>query len=259
MSNNSKPDRNRALLEARLSGKTYKECGLQFEISRARAQEICAKKGPSYARGVAKQMAEAGNPKLDIEAKLSQYAERGLLKPEKVRDTLRAALRQAGRVQDLALQSGFWIYGPNTMEEKMKAVQVRRPEGWEPVDATIFLHGVCGVFALALHHLLGYPIEVLLDDSEGEMWARLVHLYCPVEVREQQGYADVRGITTSWDGFLAEFADLSETWEHQKVDPDELREQLLAEMDNEAFCEFYGIAAALIREENWAYDGARME
>ena len=102
----------------------------------------------------------------------------------------------------------------------MKAVQVRRPEGWEPVDATIFLHGICGVFALALHHLLGYPIEVLLDDSEGEMWARLVHLYCPVEVREQQGYADVRGITTSWDGFLAEFADLSETWEHQKVDPD---------------------------------------
>ena len=92
MSNNSKPDRNRALLEARLSGKIYKECGLQFDISRARAQEICAKKGPPYARHMAKQMAEAGEPKLDIEAKLSQYAELGLLKPEKNRDILRAAL-----------------------------------------------------------------------------------------------------------------------------------------------------------------------
>lgn len=138
----------------------------------------------------------------------------------------------------------------------MKHFMTRGASGFEAMDATIYLHGVCGVFALALHDRIGHPIEALLDDNNLPMWSRIVHLYCPVKVLGQQGYADVRGITTSWDEFLEEYAELSGAWERQPVDADELRDQLLMEMDKETLEQFYRDAVRLIRETPWAYDGS---
>lgn len=251
-----KPDRNLAVIQFRMTGKTYEECGKKFELSRERIRQICSEWGPQFALEAAKQMAENDAPALKITGMLDRYVQHKCLPANKVQDTLRSALWEAGRFQDMTLRSGFWLYRPDTMEAQMKHFMVRTSRGFETMDATIYLHGVCGVFALALHDRIGHPIEALLDDNNLPMWSRIVHLYCPVKVLGQQGYADVRGITTSWDEFLEEYAELSGAWERQPVDADELRDQLLMEMDKETLEQFYRDAVRLIREMPWAFDGS---
>lgn len=258
MANYAKLDRNAAIVHLRLTGKTYEECGKQFGITRERVRQISARWGPKTVLAIAKKMADEDVPAQEIAEKLDQCARLKCLLFEKDKETiLRSALWQAGRLQDLTLRSGFWLYGPGSMEEQMKHFSVSN--GFEILDTTIYLHGECGVFALALHDRLGYPIEALLDDSNGTVWNRLVHLYCPVKVLGQQGFADVRGITTDWNEFLKEYAELSDSWERQPVDPDELRKQMLKEFGKETLEQFYLVAVALIREEQWAYDGSAME
>lgn len=254
-----KPERNLAVVKLRLTGKTYEECGKKFELSRERIHQICSEWGPRSALAAAKQMAEDDAPVLEIAGMLDRYVQHKCLPAGKVQDILRSSLWEAGRFHDLTLRSGFWLYRPDSMEAQMKHSMVRTAGGFEPMDATIYLHGVCGVFALALHDRLSHPIEALLDDSDGPLWSRLVHLYCPVKVLGQQGYADVRGITTSWDEFLDEYAELSGAWERQPVDPDKLRERLLSEMDKETLDRFYRGAVRLIREEPWSYDGSAVK
>lgn len=251
-----KPDRNLAVIRFRLTGKTYEECGKKFELSRERIRQICAEWGPRFALAAAKQMAEDEDSVQEITGMLDKCVQHKCLPACQVQDTLHSALWEAGRFQELTLRSGFWLYRPDAMEAQMKHFMIRGASGFEEIDATIYLHGVCGVFALALHDRFKHPIEALLDDNDLPMWSRLVHLYCPVKVLGQQGYADVRGITTSWDEFLTEYAELSNTWERKLVDPDELREQLFMEMDKEILEQFYRGAVRLIRETPWAYDGS---
>ena len=260
MANRVKAERNAAIVHLRLTGKTYEECGKQFGITQECVRQICARWGPKAALAIAKEMADGDVPAQEVSKKLDQCVRLKCLPSEKAKETiLRSILWQAGRFQDLTLRSGFWIYGSGAMERQMKHLSVRVTDGFEAVDATIYLHGVCGVFALALHDRIGHPIEALLDDNDGPMWSRLVHLYCPVKVLGQQGYADVRGITTSWDEFLEEYAELSSTWERQPVDSDELREQLLMEMDKDTLEQFYRVAVALIQAEPWAYNGSMIK
>lgn len=256
MDSRMKPDRNLAVIRFRLTGKTYEECSKKFEISRERIHQICSEWGPQFALATAKQMAEDEDPVHEIVGMLDRCVQHNCLPAGQVQGTLRSALWEAGRFQELTLRSGFWLYRPDAMEAQMKHFMVRGAGGFETMGATIYLHGVCGVFALALHDRLGHPIEALLDDSDLPMWGRLVHLYCPVKVLGQQGYADVRGITTSWDEFLEEYAELSDTWERRPVDQGELREQLFMEMDKDTLEQFYRDAVRLIRETPWAYDGS---
>lgn len=256
MDSRMKPARNLAVIRFRLTGKTYEECSKKFEISRERIHQICSEWGPQFALATAKQMAEDEDPVHEIVGMLDRCVQHNCLPAGQVQGTLRSALWEAGRFQELTLRSGFWLYRPDAMEAQMKHFMVRGAGGFETMDATIYLHGVCGVFALALHDRLGHPIEALLDDSDLPMWGRLVHLYCPVKVLGQQGYADVRGITTSWDEFLEEYAELSDTWERRPVDQGELREQLFMEMDKDTLEQFYRDAVRLIRETPWAYDGS---
>lgn len=259
MDTHAKSDRNLAVVRLRLAGKTYEECSRQFGISRARIHQICTEWGPKFALETAKQMAEDETSAQKIADMLDKWVRLKCLPANRVHTTLRSALWSAGRFQDLTLRSGFWLYGHDAMEAQMKQALVRTDHGCKTMDATIYLHGVCGVFALAMHDRLSHPIEALLDDSDGHIWNRLVHLYCPVKVLGQQGYADVRGITTSWDEFLKEYAGLSSTWERKPVDPDELREHLLMELGKETLVQFFRGAEALIREEPWTYDGSAME
>ena len=76
----------------------------------------------------------------------------------------------------------------------------------EEVDAGIFLHGICGVFALALHDRFGYPIEHVVvleepDDEDAEPYNDLIHIYC---VSDNKFY-DVRGCADNEDLFLMNF------------------------------------------------------
>lgn len=75
------------------------------------------------------------------------------------------------------------------------------------MDATVFVHGVCGIFALALNERFGYPIYQLLDlrenEDDSEPYSQLVHIFC----MEDDNYIDVRGMTDNDKLFFDDFAD----------------------------------------------------
>lgn len=67
------------------------------------------------------------------------------------------------------------------------------------VDAWIFLHGSCDLFAYALHQHFGFQIYELKDDD------KLIHCYCKLNYCEMEIYVDVRGATTDKKAFFSEF------------------------------------------------------
>lgn len=75
------------------------------------------------------------------------------------------------------------------------------------MDATVFVHGVCGIFALALNERFGYPIYQILDlrddDDDSEPYSQLVHIFC----MDDENYIDVRGMTDNDELFFDDFAD----------------------------------------------------
>ena len=73
-----------------------------------------------------------------------------------------------------------------------------------PMDAGVFLHGNCGIFAMALHERFGYSIEHVVapaddddDDEEDSVpGTQLVHIYC----LDGDTLYDVRGGTDGSTG-----------------------------------------------------------
>lgn len=111
-----------------------------------------------------------------------------------------------------ATRKGFWAY--TDPEEALASYHFKlKPGKDEPeheLDAGIFLHGVCGIFALALADVFLYDIELAYEKPEpGEAMKedlascanRLVHIYCKKQVGEKTYYVDVRGIVENWETF----------------------------------------------------------
>lgn len=79
----------------------------------------------------------------------------------------------------------------------------------DSINLAIYLHGICGVFALALCHRLHYDIYVVAEENiEGTSWeSRLIHIYC----KDPNGnFVDVRGLiggTLADEKFFEEFED----------------------------------------------------
>ena len=81
-------------------------------------------------------------------------------------------------------------------------------------NADFFLHGICHIFAFALHQRFGYDIYSFKNKSE-----TFVHWCCISYVDNYPVYIDVRGITNSYEEFLSEFQpDLTLTPIKQKID-----------------------------------------
>ena len=124
------------------------------------------------------------------------------------------------------------------------------------LDASIFLHGVCGIFALALHETFGYEIWAVAFEPEDwgdkeDTWEnRLVHVYC------QKGdcYVDVRGITDNEDAFFDEFADeLYGDDEYIEVPATDLRDWIFESMSSEEYTFFHNAAMDLIQKHYAEY------
>ena len=76
--------------------------------------------------------------------------------------------------------------------------------GLTPYD---FLHGSCDVFAYYLNKQYKYDVECIYerDDDDNK---RLIHAYCTEKLSDGSvAYIDVRGVTTDYDEFIAEFID----------------------------------------------------
>lgn len=118
---------------------------------------------------------------------------------------------------------------------------------------SVFLHGMCGIFALALHDRLGYNLGWILDDEyEGENpWAHLVHLLCYQPDTEDGNpctWIDVRGATDNYRDFCEEFEDFFDFPGTcvEPPDPDKVRETIISEVGETGFNLLYQEAKAFI-------------
>lgn len=262
----AKDNRDLAILRLRMAGKTYRECGAQFGITGSRARQICVREGFKNALNIAQYMAEHGDPKPKIEETVKIYVEAGFMHDSFLRSVVDNALKKAGRYEDIQFESGFWCQWKNRdhgdMQHLLRSVPSIMNGKAVMVYASDFLHGVCGIFALALHDQFGYPINALqwIDDEDDippdSVWDGLVHIYCPVRIFDQDGWADVRGITTNWAEFCKEFDDPNAMRVYADVNPAELRADLLKDMDAQSFETYYAKAIGLIKAWCQAYDAA---
>lgn len=119
--------------------------------------------------------------------------------------------------------------------------------------ASIFLHGVCGIFALALNETYGYPIEIAAEeDYEGLPWeARLVHVYCV----DDDNYIDIRGVTDDQDAFFSEFDDFLTGWddEYFELPSVDLRDFVHRDMSKDEFDWLYQAAMDIIHAHRDEY------
>lgn len=120
-------------------------------------------------------------------------------------------------------------------------------------SALYFLHGVCGVFALAIHDRFGYHIEVAAEENiDGTSWGnRVIHIYCR---DSNDNLIDVRGITNNEELFMECFEDffVPKYGDFFELSADELRKFLTACMSKEELDWLYHAAMRLIEENtNW--------
>lgn len=67
-------------------------------------------------------------------------------------------------------------------------------------DASIFLHGLCHIFAYVLHQKFGYDIYEIKNES-----GTMKHWCCISTYNDKEIYIDVRGITTDYNEVLSDF------------------------------------------------------
>ena len=67
-------------------------------------------------------------------------------------------------------------------------------------DGNGFLHGICNIFALALHREFGYDIYEVVDKDK-----KSIHWFGLSSFNNHPIYIDVRGATTDFDEFFSEF------------------------------------------------------
>lgn len=119
-------------------------------------------------------------------------------------------------------------------------------------SADIFLHGVCGIFALALHKKFGYDVVVLAEENiEGLDWYdRLIHVFC----RKGSAFIDVRGVTADEEAFLDEFSDFTSRHDECfQIQPQELESVVQREMSLKEYHDFLYAAENLIEKYQDGY------
>lgn len=154
-----------------------------------------------------------------------------------------------------ARQTGFW----NAEEpcEELEKLQL----AFSGMTADIFLHGICGFFALALHERFGYEIRFvydeneykdLLDDSDCETpspFQYLTHIYCVKEMKDGSlAYIDIRGVTTDEEAFFGEYDDFLTDRDESEYPESDLRDDINEVNDKETVRKFMSDAVTFINE-----------
>ena len=151
--------------------------------------------------------------------------------------------------------TGYWM--AEDPFESLSHTPIASPFG----DAGVFLHGLCGIFAIALHEIFGYELSWVLDDLEDDEedgdfdpWRHLVHIYCEAESGDEDAYIDVRGITTDEETFFDEFRDFfTEGSFGYGLPVDTIRDRIIEDMSEEEYAAAYEIAKELIHKNESYY------
>lgn len=122
-----------------------------------------------------------------------------------------------------------------------------------PIGYDIYLHGICGIFALALHEVFHYEIYVLAEENvDGLPWPdRLIHIYCKAD----DFLLDVRGATVDEEVFFDEFSDFMTKYsEIFPIDSNSIRDMITQEMSTEEFTAFYNKALEYIEQHHSEFE-----
>lgn len=125
----------------------------------------------------------------------------------------------------------------------------------QSASAEIFLHGICGVFALALHDEFGYeirygealaePEEEYEDDEDNGLVPELIHIYC---VDTDGSKVDIRGRTKNNKLFWSSFEDFfTDGPREQTYSEAECRDFVVTCMGEDEFSRYYKAAKRIIR------------
>ena len=154
------------------------------------------------------------------------------------------------------MKTGLWAKCTDPDDICSVLEQIPVCAGGTNFDAVAFLHGVCGIFALALHDRFDHKLDWVLDDEydgafKNNPWAHLVHVFCSITDGEDiLATVDVRGISDDFELFLDEFADFVDypgVW----VSPpsrEELEREMIREVGAETYKEYYQAAMTIIEE-----------
>ena len=106
------------------------------------------------------------------------------------------------------MKTGLWAKCTDPDDICSVLEQIPVCAGGNNFDAVAFLHGVCGIFALALHDRFDYRLDWVLDDEydgafKNNPWAHLVHVFCSITDGEDiLATVDARGISDDFELFI---------------------------------------------------------
>ena len=154
--------------------------------------------------------------------------------------------------------TGLWLQ-VNDGEDDMEIVLGQFPVPGCDDGAHAFLHGICGIFALALHDIFGYALDWCVEDDfeyadDPVPMDYLVHVFCFDE--ERAAFIDVRGITTSMEAFFEEFEDFFTPPGIYvgDLDAEMLKQTMVSDMGNKTYEDLYAAACALIQGHRSWYE-----
>ena len=108
--------------------------------------------------------------------------------------------------QKIALPTGFFKNGEKYLQTiKNPKYETSNPDDFEDginpyIDADVFLHGSCQLFAFALHNKYEYTGLNLQTESN-----EYAHFFCKANFMGKDVYIDVRGITENLNDVISQF------------------------------------------------------
>lgn len=149
------------------------------------------------------------------------------------------------------IKTGFWLK-PDVWDSLCKE-DLGTDGIYLHSSASLFLHEICGVFALALHHQYGYPLVMVTDgeerDEECDPFSRMVHIFCVDSRDGEDFFIDVRGATNDEQLFLAGFEDfICEHGVFEDVEVTDCRDFVCGRMSAAEYNGYYAAAMRFIRE-----------
>lgn len=118
-------------------------------------------------------------------------------------------------------------------------------------DQSIFLHGDCAIFAIALKDIYGYNIFLLKNEEN-----QIVHFFCIKNENKNEVYCDIRGFSNDIYNFFEEFEDffdidslLDGDIGFHKIKENELKTQIISDLGINFYNKSYNQAVSIIKEE----------
>lgn len=145
------------------------------------------------------------------------------------------------------MRTGLWLLPNRNFTSVLERRSITIPADETCSDASVFLHGICAVFALALHDRFGYGIYFATDESgdkDTATFPALFHCYCVDG--DSESAIDVRGAIDDMEAFLEEFEDFFTDYAECYISRNDCERELLKMMSRDILNNCYAAACSYI-------------